>query len=36
VDSEKLIDMLMHLELGLKQVTTYEVDDGFFSEFSSQ
>ena len=34
VDSEKLIDMLAHLELGLKPVTTYVVDDRFFEEFS--
>ena len=34
VDSEKLIDMLAHLELGLRPVTTYVVDGGFFDEFS--
>lgn len=33
VDSEKLIDMLAHLELGLRPVTTYELDNGFFKEF---
>ncbi|CDM23075.1 Mrr restriction system protein [Castellaniella defragrans 65Phen] len=36
VDSEKLIDMLENLELGLKPVTTYEVDSDFFTEFSAQ
>jgi restriction system protein len=36
VDSEKLIDMLEDLELGLKPVTTYEVDSGFFAEFTQQ
>ncbi len=36
VDSEKLVDMLEHLELGLKPVTTYEVDDEFFTEFTAQ
>lgn len=33
IDGEKLIDMLEHLELGLRPVTTYEVDETFFSEF---
>ncbi|CAM5220264.1 Mrr restriction system protein [Castellaniella defragrans] len=36
VDSEKLIDMLEYLELGLKPVTTFEVDDEFFTEFSAR
>jgi restriction system protein len=35
VDSEKLVDMLRRLELGLKQVTTYEIDDSFFEEFKT-
>lgn len=35
IDGEKLVDMLEHLELGLKQVTTYEIDESFFSEFKS-
>jgi restriction system protein len=35
IDGEKLIDMLEHLELGLKPVTTFEVDDSFFNEFRS-
>lgn len=33
IDSEKLIDMLEKLELGLRPVTTYEVDHSFFGEF---
>ncbi|MFZ2169590.1 MAG: restriction endonuclease [Methylococcaceae bacterium] len=33
IDGEKLVDMLEHLELGLKQVTTYEIDETFFVEF---
>jgi restriction system protein len=34
IDSEKLIEMLEQLELGLKRVTSYELDVGFFKEFS--
>lgn len=34
VDSEKLVGMLEHLELGLKPRTTYEVDSSFFDSFS--
>lgn len=33
IDGEKLVDMLEHLELGLKPVTTYEIDESFFVEF---
>ncbi len=33
IDGEKLVDMLEHLELGLKLVTTYEIDETFFNEF---
>lgn len=33
IDGEKLIDMLENLELGLKAVTTYEVNHAFFGEF---
>ena len=33
IDGEKLLDMLEQLELGLKPVTTYEVEHGFFKEF---
>ena len=34
IDSEKLVEMLERLELGLKPVTTYEINDTFFKEFS--
>ena len=33
IDGEKLVDMLEQLELGLRQVKTYEVDHAFFKEF---
>lgn len=33
IDGEKLIDMLEKLELGLKAVTTFEVEHSFFNEF---
>jgi restriction system protein len=33
IDGEKLIDMLEQLELGLKAVRTYEVEQAFFNEF---
>lgn len=33
IDGEKLVDMMEHLELGLKPVTTYEIDELFFVEF---
>lgn len=35
IDGEKLIDMLQHLELGLRSVTTFEVDHSFFNEFKT-
>lgn len=35
IDGEKLIDMLEQLELGLKAVTTYEVEHVFFNEFKA-
>jgi restriction system protein len=35
IDSERLVEMLRKLELGLKPVTTYEVDSSFFEEFKS-
>ena len=35
IDGEKLLDMLEKLELGLKPVTTYEVEHSFFNEFQS-
>jgi restriction system protein len=33
IDGEKLIDMLQQLELGLKPVTVYEIEEKFFEEF---
>jgi restriction system protein len=33
IDGEKLLDMLERLELGLKPVTTYQVEREFFEEF---
>ena len=33
IDGEKLVDMFENLELGLKPVKTYEIDEAFFSEF---
>ena len=36
IDGEKLLDMLENLELGLRIVTTYEVNHAFFSEFQAQ
>jgi restriction system protein len=33
IDGEKLLDMLENLELGLRAVTTYEVNHAFFNEF---
>jgi restriction system protein len=35
VDGEKVTDMFEVLELGLKPVKTYEIDDKFFEEFKS-
>ena len=35
IDGEKVIDMLETLELGLKAVTTYEVEHAFFNEFKA-
>lgn len=35
IDGEKLIDMLERLELGLRTVTTFEVDHAFFKEFET-
>lgn len=34
VDGQKLIEMFTELELGLKPVTTFEVDQTFFEEFN--
>ena len=33
VNGEKLVDMFEQLELGLRPVTTYEVNNEFFNEF---
>lgn len=33
IDGEKFVDMLENLELGLRPVTTYELDHSFFNEF---
>lgn len=33
IDSEKLVETFERLGLGLRQVTTYEIDDWFFEEF---
>lgn len=33
IDGEKFVDMLEHLELGLKPITTYEIDESFFNKF---
>ncbi len=35
IDGDKLLDMLEKLELGLKPVTTYEVEHGFFKDFEA-
>jgi restriction system protein len=35
IDGDKLVDMLERLELGLKPVTSYEIDEAFFAEFNS-
>lgn len=33
IDGEKLVELLASLELGLRPVTTYEIDSAFFKEF---
>lgn len=33
IDGEKLLDMLEKLELGLRAVSTFEVEHNFFNEF---
>ncbi|KUZ67739.1 restriction endonuclease [Burkholderia ubonensis] len=35
IDGEKLVDMLEHLELGLKPIRTFAIDTPFFDEFKS-
>jgi restriction system protein len=36
VDGQKLIDMFAQLELGLKPLTTYELDLSFFGQFKEK
>jgi restriction system protein len=36
VDGEKLVTLFGQLELGLRSVTTYEVDEPFFNEYRSR
>jgi restriction system protein len=36
VDGEKLLEMFENLELGLKPVTAYDIDDAFFEEFRAK
>jgi restriction system protein len=36
VDGEKLVNMFVELELGLKPVTVYEIDASFFDEFKKE
>ena len=36
VDGEKLMDMFEKLELGLSPRTTFEINDGFFSEYQEK
>ncbi len=36
VDGDKLLDMFEELELGLKPVTAYELNRGFFEEYGTQ
>lgn len=36
VHGEKLIDMFERLELGLKPVAAFEIDESFFDEFRSR
>ncbi|HYY69616.1 MAG TPA: restriction endonuclease [Terriglobales bacterium] len=35
IDGDKLVDMLEQLELGLKPVRAFEIDESFFREFRS-
>ena len=35
IDGQKLVDMFQELELGLRPVTTYEIEEKFFEEFHS-
>lgn len=36
VDGEKLVAMFAALELGLKPITAYEIDEAFFEEFRTK
>jgi restriction system protein len=36
IDGGKLINLLESLELGLKKITTYEIDTPFFNEFGAR
>jgi restriction system protein len=36
IDGDKLVEMLQNLELGLKPITTYEIDEAFFGEFKDK
>lgn len=36
VDGSKLMEMFEKLELGLKTVTSFEIDDSFFADFANQ
>ncbi len=33
VDGEKLIELFAKLDLGLRPVTTYDIDESFFDEY---
>jgi restriction system protein len=33
LDAERMIDMFADLELGLRRVTVFEIDEEFFDEF---
>ncbi len=33
IDGEKLVDMFQKLELGLRPLTTYEIEENFFDDF---
>ncbi len=35
VDGQKLLDMFIKLELGIRPVTAYELDHSFFEEFKT-
>ena len=35
IDGDKLVELMTKLELGLSVVTSYRIEDSFFSEFRS-